>query len=252
MTQKKTKLSHDEQVASILEFVPQDVETIVELPSKNKFYELEDPTKPVTVRPMTFEDEKLLAGLKKTTGLESLNLILDRCVTNVSVGQLLQMDKLFLLIKIREISYGADYTPIITCPDCKSVAQYSIHLTEDLSVTYIGDDVTNPRLVELPVIKKVFEVVSPRTVDESYILDLAEVDTNLWRFVNKIEDCEDKAVIAEVIKKLPIQDMHMLLEAINLPTYGLDPRFLYECKEDGCEYTGLMRLPLGLDFFTMS
>ena len=86
-------------INEILKELPSDAAIEVFLPSENKLYTLEDPGAPITLRPMTFEDEKHLVSAK--SGDDPINLILQRCLTNIKVPDLIPIDKLYLIMKLR-------------------------------------------------------------------------------------------------------------------------------------------------------
>jgi len=68
-------------IDDILTNVPTNTALEVELPSECRVYDLEDPGIPITVRPMTFDDEKAIVGAKKND--DPVNIVLQRCVTNI-------------------------------------------------------------------------------------------------------------------------------------------------------------------------
>jgi len=131
-------------IDDILKELPTDTAVEVELPSECKVYELEDPDMPVTIRPMTFEDEKSIVSAKKEQ--DPVNLVLQRCVTNVKILDLLPMDKLFLIMKLREISYGDDYNTLLICQECKAENPTTIKLSQ-LNVNPVPDDFEDPLVV---------------------------------------------------------------------------------------------------------
>jgi hypothetical protein len=112
------KLSEEQIISQLLENAPSIEEIPVDLPSKNKFYNLEDSGKPITIRPMTFQDERAMMS-NKNVNIDILNVLLSRCVSNISIGNLLQIDKLYILIKLRELSYGDEYNATIPCTSCR-------------------------------------------------------------------------------------------------------------------------------------
>ena len=75
--------------------LPTETEVMVDLPSKGRFYQ----SNKITLRPMTFEDEKAMVMAKKDK-VDIINTILHRCVHGVHVQDLLLMDKLFLLERL--------------------------------------------------------------------------------------------------------------------------------------------------------
>ena len=83
----------------------------------------------VSIRPLTFTDEKQLMSSRQG-GSEAINKLIEKCVQNVRIGELLELDKLYLLMKIREISYGAEYQASITCPACAQENKVNFNLSK--------------------------------------------------------------------------------------------------------------------------
>lgn len=230
-------------VADLLKDLPADSEVEVELPSECRAYKLIDPAAPVTIRPLTFEDEKsMLTGGK---GADPVNIVLQRCVSNVSVGDLLPMDKMFLLLKLREISYGDDYTVMLLCPECNGENEITVKLS-DLTVNPVPDDFTGVEEVFLKGIKKKVTIRLPRVKDERYITSLDDIETNLWRFVSAIEKYTDPAVIAQVIKKLPVRDIKTIMAALKTD-YGVERKVKLDCRH--CKAVSVVDLPISENFF---
>ena len=246
--EKELKLDdmRQEQVDNLLKNLPPEVEQAVELPSKGKFYNL---TEPVVVRPMTFDDEKAIISSGKGQ-VDALALLLSRCVKNVNVAELLTMDRMFLFIKIRELSYGPDYHVSITCPNCGILSDVALDIRE-FPINEIPDDFEDPREITLPVIGKKIKLKFPRAKDEIYFKDTDILSQNLWRFVESIEDITDKPVISKVITMLQsgnaLEDIHTIIREINRPDFGIETKFQFGCGE--CSQSTLMEVPIGEDFF---
>jgi len=232
---------------SILENLPIEVETEVSLPSKCKFYSLPDPASPVSIRPMTFEDEKSIATINRSDKINPINYLLGKCVINLNVNELLLMDKLYLLYKIREVSYGPEYKASITCPKCLSDSEIKIDISK-LLLHEVPDDLTNPRTINLPILKKDVTLQFPRLRDEKYLNILEHKNIQLWRFVENIDGYTDKQIISKVIEKLPLKDMHLLLSEITKPEYGLDSKINFICGD--CESETVVDIPIGENFFS--
>ena len=105
----------DSRLEKLFGEIPLEADVIVRLPSLGKYYANNTPE--VTISPIKFEDEKQLTTSVRN-GLNPVNLILSKCVAGVDHNNLLLMDKLLLLLKIREISYGETYPAAVTCPKC--------------------------------------------------------------------------------------------------------------------------------------
>lgn len=238
--------SEQQIIDDILSNAPSQEEVAMDLPSKNRFYTLQDPSKPVTLRPMTFEDERKMMS-NKNVNIDVLNILLTRCVSNIDVGSLLQMDKLFLVMKLREISYGEEYNASISCNNCKRDNEVKFTLNK-LPVRYVGDDLTDPLTIELPILKKSIKLRLPRVADENFFTNTDHAVNNLWRFVEEIDGHDEKSVISKVIPQLPLQDAHALFEAMSTRDYGVDTRVRFSCNY--CDHSEVMELPITADFFT--
>jgi hypothetical protein len=243
---QKPNLSDDQIIEQILGKMPTTEEVSVNLPSNNKFYKLLDPGKPITVRAMTFEDERAMMS-KKNVNIDVLNILLTRCVSNINIGSLLQMDKLFLIMKLREISYGNEYNATINCTGCRKDNKITFTLSE-MPVKYMEEDATDPVIVKLPVLQKTLKVRRPRVEDEQYFANAEFAVNNLWRFVEEIDGYDSKSIISKVLPKLPLKDAHAVLDSVAGTEYGVDTKVRFVCNF--CSHNEVMELPIGADFFT--
>ena len=244
-SQKKTE---QQIIDSILGNKPKTEEVVVELPSKNLFYNLIEAGKPITIRAMTFDDERSMMS-KKNVNVDVLNSLLARCTSNINVGNLLQMDKLFLIMKLRELSYGNEYNATINCNGCRKDNEIQFTLNE-MPVRYLEDDATDPVEVVLPVLGKTVKVRRPRVQDEHYFSNAEFAISNLWRFVEEIDGHTERGVVSKVIPELPLKDAHAVLEALSANEYGIDTKVRFVCNF--CSHNEIMELPITADFFTVS
>jgi len=221
--------------------------TLDDLPSKEKFYKKGG--RPLRLKPMSWEDEKILVSSGGGPG--AVENLLNRCLKGLNASELIPMDKVYVLLKLREISYGAAYDVVITCPTpfCKHKAETTIDISE-LNVTPIPDDLENPRKVVLPESGLKAEVRFQYSSEEEYFSSPESFYSNIWRLVTKVEEYTDREIIAGTIKKLSLKDLHALREEIFLDGYGLDTRFMYGCPK--CKTETLMEVPLGSDFFSVN
>ena len=236
----------EEVINDILKELPTDTAVEVELPSECRVYELEDPGAPITIRPMTFEDEKALISAGK--GEDPVNLTLQRCTTNIKIPDLLAIDKFYLIMKLREISYGDDYNTLLVCSHCKAENPTTIKLSE-LNVNPVPDDFEDPIKVTLPSINKEVKVRLPRVRDERFLEDVASSMDQIWRFVVEIDGHTDKSIIAAVIDKLPLRDIRTIMNAIKTD-FGVDTNVKFECSE--CGGVTVVDLPINANFFDVN
>jgi len=233
-------------VEDILKDLPTSVDVEVKLPSECRVYTLIDPGQPVTVRPMTFDDEKFLVSAKKEQ--DPINLLLQRCVTNINISELLSMDKLYLIMKLREISYGDDYSTLLICNSCGEENPVTVKLSQ-LNVNPVPDDFQDPITVTLPELNKKVKIRYPRLKDQAILAQKDNPYDQIWRFIIDIDGYSDKAVIAAVINKLPIRDIKTILNALKLD-YGVDTNIKFECKK--CGGVSIVDLPINENFFNVS
>ena len=233
-------------VDDLLKDLPTDVAVEIELPSENRVYKLEDPGAPITMRPMTFEDEKQIVSAKKDS--DPVNLVLNRCVTNINIADLLPMDKLYLIMKLREISYGDDYHTLLICKECMAENPTIVKLSQ-LNINPVPDDFSDPIEVELPSINQVAKVNLPRVRDEKLFKDTETALNQLWRFVDKIGEHADKGIIAAVMDKLPIIDMRLILNAMKTD-FGVETKVKLECSQ--CGGVSVVDLPIDANFFDVN
>jgi len=235
----------NEIAEEILAGIPISTDVEVNLPSENRIYKLIDESKPITIRPMTFEDEKSLVNDDNEDN--AINILLSRCVSNINVNDLIQIDKFYLLMKLREISYGDDYGVMLICSHCGAENPTTIKLSE-LNVNPVPDDFAEPIKYTLPTLNKEVTLRYPRTKDEKYLEQGGALD-NLWRFVESIDGHTNKSVIAKVIEKLPLIDVKTILKLIKTD-FGVDTSVKLKCAE--CGEISIKELPINANFFDVS
>jgi len=252
MEQRREMPTQDEdaieaEVNSILEHLPVETAVEVELPSRGRFYGSEGVL--VKVKPLTFEDEKAIVSIKNSKTTNPLSVILSRCVEGVDTNHLVFMDKMFLIMKIRELSYGEEYLAQVICPRCTSENPLSFNLA-DLEVKYVPDDFTEPIEVDLPRLKKKAAVRLPRVHDEPYVQDGEMMMDNLWRFVISLDENTNPTVISKALRKLPSADVHTLINAITTTSFGIETKAKFKCFN--CKEVHLIDIPISENFFSVN
>lgn len=218
----------------------------VELPSKGKFY---TESGVITVQPLTFEDEEriLRSGGK---GGDIISMILDKCVTGIQIQELIAMDKLYLLLKVREASYGSLYSFSVGCPDCHTEIKTEIDIIDGLGVKTVDDDMEDPRVITLPKLGVEAKVRFPRIRDEGFLKDSETAIKNLYRFVVSLNDETDPVFISKALKRMHIMDVKKIVKEVHKGEFGVDSRFMFECPS--CDSTTLMEMPLDAGFFSVT
>ena len=214
----------------------------VELPSKGKFYDGEDgPADGVIhLRPMTGEEEEILATPRFVKKGQAINMIFNRCMKEqFDSSNFLTQDRTYMLIYLRGISYTPEYDVEIRDPDTDQTFATTINLN-DLYVDYCDANFGAENLEDaLPVTGYKFRYRLALGKDEQIIQDHRERraknfdlsgqadDTLLYRTAHLIEEIEglsDKSEIQTLLKKLPIQDVAYLRTVVNEPPFGVDTK----------------------------
>ena len=90
----------------------------------------------------------------------------------------------------------------------------------------------------------------PRTGDEKILDNPAKVMDNLWRFVSRIGEYEERIVIQNFITKTTARDVAVIRETIFNTKAGIETRV--RCKCDQCGNDQAAELPLNENFFSVN
>lgn len=245
------RIDVQQELTDIFGDSPSEIVTEVELPSKGVFYP--NRISKVKIRPLVFEDEKLVLQARKAR-TDVTDSLLTACIFGVSpefVSNLVMMDKMFLIVKLREISFGKALKSIITCPHCKGSFSVNIDLAQIPIIEFDKDE--HYLSFELPKLKKPVKLKPCRSRDSKiFDPDGNLLYAELYRFIESLAGKTETLIISEALKKLSAVDTQTIVARITLAGYGLDPRFEYSCEgEGGCGYKGLMSIPLDEDFFSV-
>ena len=115
----------------------------VTLPSKGKFYR-DLKTCDIQLRSMTTEEEMLRVSATNTP-YKQLCEIIDRCTINdigMSSYDMHIGDYLYLLYKLRVVTYGSEYLNQTICPFCGQINVSKLDL-DNLQVLEMTDDIAN-------------------------------------------------------------------------------------------------------------
>lgn len=216
----------------------------VELPSRGKFY-----SEPVLIRPFSFEEERMMMTASKASGKDLINNLMARCIQGVDVRDLVLPDKIYLLFKLREISYGNEYKVNIQCQECDNPNELIIEI-DKLGVDLMPAEESITAIIHLPGADQEVEVGLLRVKDENILTDTRKVLDNLYLFINRVSDVTDKDIIRAFVRKLPARDVSILKNAILNKSWGLDSNVHFVCSQ--CEATNLSDLPLNADFFSVN
>lgn len=236
----------------------------VTLPSMGKFYDNGGaPTDGViNVRCMTGEEEQILATPRFVKKGQAINMIFRNCVReSISPDQLLTIDRTWLLIYLRGISYGTDYEVEVRCSECGTRQQATIDL-DSLAVSRCPTEFGPQSLAEtLPKSGYKFTYRLANGKDENTIQkhrdqrmrkeneDDAD-DTWLYRaslLISDFEGLTDQSSIMTLISRLHIQDVSYIRTVLAEPPFGVDTKVSLLCKNCWEEFQ--VELPMDANFF---
>jgi hypothetical protein len=234
------------------------------LPSQGRFYDGTDgPTSGILhIRPMTGEEEQILATPRFVRKGQAINMIFSRCIQeNFRPENLLSADRTFILIYLRGISYGVDYEVEVKDPDTDRKFSTVIDL-DSIPKELCPDDFTMSSLRDtLPKSGLTFTYRLSRGKDEQDLQeyrerrlknygDSAADDTLLYRatqLVTSIADITNRTEIQMILKNLPIQDLSYIRGVINEPPFGVDTKVTIVSPLSSEEFE--IDLPLESAFF---
>lgn len=235
----------------------------IQLPSRGVFYNGENgPSDGVLhVKPMTGEEEQILATPRFVRKGQALNMIFSRCIKeNFKPEDFLTIDRTYLLIYLRGISYSPNYDVEIKCPECEKKFSTEVDLN-GLHVEVCPEGY-GPILEDaLPTSKYKFRYRLSKGRDESDIQDhrdrriknfgdSAADDTLTYRtaiLLEEIEGITDKRELQILIKNLPISDVSYIRNCTSEPPFGVDTKVEIVCPS--CLQEFEVDLPLEANFF---
>jgi hypothetical protein len=256
----------DPELAALLQTLrgnSSNYEKIV-LPSRGRFYDGTDgPVDGVLhIRPMTGEEEQILATPRFVKKGVAVNMIFSKCIQEpYKPENFLTADRTFLLIYLRGISYGSDYEVQVKCPETDKPFQTSIDL-DSVEVERCPDNFSANDLTGiLPVSKQPYSYRLSRGRDELEIQehrerklkafgDNAVDDTLLFRTAQLVENIgkvTDKESLKIVLKNLMIQDVSHLRNLVNDPPFGVNTKVTIISPYTNEEFE--IDLPLEANFF---
>lgn len=238
----------------------------VTLPSLGKFYNGSDGPVDgkIHVRPITGAEESFLATQRFIKDGTVLNRIFDECMMEKQYRSenFLAIDRTFLLIWLRGISYSPEYEVEITCPFTDKKFIHSINLNldveecpEDFGPSSMKDTLPTTgfsfsyRLAtgrdELEIQKR------QEKKNKNFNIDLNRPDDDFLNrlavMINDIEGLTDKNELGVLLAKLPGNDIAYLKSVIDEPPFGVNTKVSIVSPYSSEEFE--IELPLDSNFF---
>lgn len=252
-----------EELLSNIQNITNNYEKIT-LPSLGKFYNGEDgPTDGILhVRPMTGKEESILATPRFVKKGDAISMIFKNCIKeNYQPENFLSVDRTYLLIWLRGVSYGNNYQVELTCPFTNKKFNENIDL--NLDVDLCPDDFDESSLSGvLPTTGYNFTYRLSRGKDETSLQTRREKDAKFDKkpnetddtliirtaqLVESIEGLTDKTELEVLIKNLPVSDGNHLRNLVNDPPFGVQTKLTVISPFAADEFE--VELPIDSSFF---
>lgn len=236
----------------------------VVLPSRGVFYSEDSVLSGgvLHIRPMTGAEEEILATPRFVKKNEAIDMIFKKCSQeDYNPLDLLTIDRTFLLIWLRGISYSPEYEVEVKCPECDTKGGQIINL-DKLEVNYCPDDFGQSSMMgSLPKSGYKFSYRLSTGRDENKVNAYREKrirqfgasatdDTLTYRtaqLLNYIGEINDVNSLSILLKRLPISDVSYLRSRVNDPPFGVDTSVDLVCP--ACTQDFHIDMPLEAGFF---
>jgi len=255
-----TRPASTELTAILAKLAGEHIWEEITLPSLGKFYQ--NIPKTLHIRAMTGKEEQILATGRHVKKGQAIDMIFKECIKEpIDTTQLLSVDRNYILIFLRGISYTPDYDVEIKCPAC-GIAFSTIIDLNSIIVEACPEDFGPENLSGiLPKSGLHFTYRLGKGGDEMLINnyrekkiqmfgDNSEDDSLLYRsalLIESIEGVTEKNEIQILLSKLPVNDVVHLRNLINDPPFGVDTEIDMLCP--GCSGEFKVGLPLESSFF---
>lgn len=202
-------------------------------------YELPSGTE-VELREMTGAEEELLTNARLIRSGDAINQVLRSSivrlgesaeVTEKDVLDLLSGDRLFILVKLREISLGSEIVLELVCPNasCRETNLMEVDLAEVKVSKYTAD---REFLFDLPASKRKVRFVHLDGAKEKRLATLKE-PTITSAMLIRILDVDGKPPTKKLLSEMSLRDRTALRKAMAKVDAGPDTSIALDCEACG-------------------
>lgn len=240
---------------------------LIVLPSHGKLYVTDDEdikSGHIKLLPMTVKEEEILTTSRFLKTGSATRMVFENCIaSDIDAGEILLYDSNYILFKLRQLSYGDNYSFTIKCTNaiCEHEFEHAIDISK-LKFEEIPEDIIEPLVLKLPRSGYTVKLIYPRLRHSEDLFkisnnrkkstgdyDKTRVD-NLIVTTLGITDNKGKAInpndFEEFYESIPGEDRAVLTKATKLDT-GIDKLDGIKCPYCEADYSGT--IPVGIDFF---
>lgn len=239
----------------------------IQLPSRGVLYGDKVPEGRVQMRKMLAGEQSRLQQ-QGGSALDRIEAIVNACVKfppGFTPSELLLTDSFYLMLALRAMSFGPEYTYRYRCRHCGSVEKAKVNVVDDLDETVGDEELVEPIEVQLPdaavKVAARFLRISDQHLITKYVkrtkLTTSDADdpSYIYRLALALEShdgepFEDLLRKQDFVKRLTASDCQRLEKAIQDAEPGVDIRVFPDCG--GCGASNELALPFDAEFFRTS
>lgn len=236
------------------------------LPSQGNLYDGKFPDGEMIISPMTTQEEQLLNS-KKSDRITVLNQLIKNCIVDCPVRfeDLLVSDSFYILLCIRNVSFGSDYSFNLTCPKCNTKFRKEVLVPNSLKIIALTpEDDNEPYEVTLPLSEDKITFRLLRIKDESEIRRYSQSQYSrsvtpgdpsyCYRLAMYLQTVNGEKLDAvrklEYIENLIAKDSLVLRNNIDKREFGAELDISFDCPS--CGFSDSSTMPFDREFFRPS
>lgn len=243
--------------------------TPVTLPSRGILYEGQIPEGRYELRKMTAQEDALIfQSGGASLAHDRINRVINACAklpNGFDPLDLLLTDRMAILLSLRIITFGAQYSIPYRCSYCRNQGKFQLNVLEDLNQTEAEDGLEEPIDVMLDDVGKLVSMRFLRGRDEERVMKrskrlmMQSNDASDQSYYHRMAlqivaiDGDTSRTLADVedfIRSLSAADVARMRNAVDKQEPGIDLRVYPVCK--GCGAMNEMMLPFTAEFFRPS
>lgn len=202
------------------------------------------------VREMTGEEEDILTA-RKVKVHQRMSQILEKCVTQIGpykqdqlnwsnvIKSLTVSDRLFLMIKIRQVSLGNLFSFKVKCTDegCAKMSEQTVDLQE-FKITGMKNPLERVFEIDLPKSKQKAKLKIQTGADEARVANFVNTQNPMTIItMSRLLELNGKTgVTIEQVKKLPTLDMNAIRSAVKEHEGDIENEIEVTCPHCGNEF----------------
>lgn len=217
----------------------------IELPSRGY---LGGP-KEIVIRAMTAAEEKILFSSKDWSFIRKIVLACTVSPKDIDIYQLLPEDLVYVLYRIRELTFGPEYLQPIRCSHCNTKQNAVINIA-NFEYTTLPEDVDSKLSIELPIsnLKATLKLLSKGEIDDldretQKIIQRENIqDPDGYSFIKRLmaqteilgKDFNSDLEKYSYFLKMHAMDINRIRNTIDSIVFGINTNTIIKCENKNC------------------